>query len=482
MDHLTIHHRGPLRGRARVPGDKSISHRALLIGSLADGVSHVSGFLPSGDCLATLDCMRALGIEVETQDPTTLTIHGRGPRGLRPPAGGTAVRLNCARSGTTMRLLAGILAGQTFASTLTGDEQLLRRPMRRITDPLRSMGAHIEDTEGRAPLHIHGRRLHGHDHALAVASAQVKSALLLAGLYADGPTVVRQPGPARDHTERMLAAMGAAIDVDGLIATLSPSPSLSPLSLRVPGDVSSAAFPLVAAALVPGSEVTIEGVGVNPTRTGLLDVLRGMGAEITMTASGGTGEQGDKGTGRQGDKETPTTDGRMGQGDGIRSRDFPIAPGIGGREHGREYGGEPVADITVRASELHGVEIGGHTVVRMIDEFPVLAVAATQARGETRVRDAAELRVKETDRIAVVSGELRKMGARIEPLPDGFVIQGPTPLRGRVVDSHNDHRLAMALAVAALVAEGETVIEGAACVSDSFPGFVELMQGLTGNE
>ncbi len=459
MDQLTIHHRGPLRGRARVPGDKSISHRALLIGALAGGVSHVSGFLPSGDCLATLLSIRALGIEVEIQGSSTLTIHGRG---LRTHSTGqiahcarddVATVLNCARSGTTMRLLAGILAGQAFASTLTGDEQLLRRPMRRIVDPLRRMGAQIEDTDGHAPLHIHGRRLHGCEHALAVASAQVKSALLLAGLYADGPTVVRQPGPARDHTERMLAAMGADIDVDGLTVTLHSSSTLSPLSLHVPGDISSAAFPLVAAALVPGSEVTIEDVGVNPTRTGLLDVLGEMGADITVT--GGRGQE------------------------ARSSRDFPIAPAIAGHEYGREYGDEPVADVRVRASELHGVDIGGDTVVRMIDEFPVLAVAATQARGQTCVRDAAELRVKETDRIALVATELRKMGARIEPLPDGFVIEGPTPLHGSVLDSHNDHRLAMALAVAALVAEGETVIEGATCVSDSFPGFVELMERLT---
>jgi 3-phosphoshikimate 1-carboxyvinyltransferase len=306
----------------------------------------------------------------------------------------------------------------------------------------------------------------------------------------------------------MLAAMGADIDlapIDNLSftgqtlnVTLHPSPSLSPLSLRVPGDISSAAFPLVAAALVPGSEITIEGVGVNPTRTGLLDVLGDMGAEITIAVGEGTGAQEGKKTAdrgrseRQGDKETPTADGRMGQGAGIRSHDGGlfqpdvIAMGAGrgeqGHEDGRAYGDEPVADITVRASGLRGVDIGGHTVVRMIDEFPVLAVAATQARGQTRVRDAAELRVKETDRIAVVAAELNKIGARIEPLPDGFVVEGPTPLRGAVVDSHNDHRLAMALTVAALVAEGETTIQGAACASDSFPGFVELMERLTGNE
>jgi 3-phosphoshikimate 1-carboxyvinyltransferase len=329
-----------------------------------------------------------------------------------------------------MRLLAGILAGQTFESTLTSDPQLLRRPMRRITEPLRQMGAEIEDTDGRAPLTIHGRSLRGCEHTLPVASAQVKSALLLAGLYADGPTIVRQPGPARDHTERMLAAMGAAIELDGLTITLTPSPSpLAPLTLTIPGDISSAAFLLVAAAMVPGSEVAIERVGVNPTRTGLLDVLQAMGAKIVLANE-------------------------------------------------RTESGEPVADVTVHTSELVGVEVGGDTVVRMIDEFPVLAVAATQAHGTTRVRDAAELRVKETDRIAAIVTGLQALGAHIDPLPDGFIIHGPTPLHGATVDSHSDHRLAMALAVAGLVAKGETIVENAECIDDSFPGFVELMERL----
>jgi 3-phosphoshikimate 1-carboxyvinyltransferase len=413
----------PLRGHVPVPGDKSISHRALLLGALADGVSQISGFLSCDDCLATLTCLRGLGIEIETRSPTTLTIHGRGLHGLRAPT----APLNCGRSGTTMRLLAGILVGQSFASTLTGDEQLLRRPMRRIAEPLHRMGAEIETTDGHAPLTIRGRWLQGSDHTLPVASAQVKSALLLAGLYADGPTTVHQPGPARDHTERMLAAMGAAIETTGLAATLYPSLPLSSLSLSIPGDISSAAFPLVAATLVPGSEITIEGVGVNPTRVGLLDVLRAMGADIAIDD-----------------------------------------------EH--EQGNEPVADVTVQASDLQGVAVSGDTVVRMIDEFPVLAVAATQACGTTIVHDAAELRVKETDRIAAVVAELRALGARIEPLPDGFIIEGATPLHGAVVDSHGDHRLAMALAVAGLIAKGEVVIEHAEYIADSFPGFVELMR------
>ncbi|MDY7042095.1 MAG: 3-phosphoshikimate 1-carboxyvinyltransferase [Chloroflexota bacterium] len=425
MSSLTARPSGRLRGRISVPGDKSISHRALLLGALAEGANRISGFLPSGDCLATLACLRALGVEIEIHDATTLTVRGQGLRGLQA----NAVPLNCARSGTTLRLLSGILAGQLFESTLAGEPQLLRRPMRRVVEPLRQMGAEIEDTDGHAPLVIRGRRLRGCDHDLLIASAQVKSALLLAGLYAAGPTIVRQPGPARDHTERMLAAMGANIKKSNLTVTLSPPPSLSPLSPSIPGDISSAAFPLVAATLLPGSEVTIAGVGVNPTRTGLLDVLRGMGAEIKL-------------------------------------------------DNERRESGEPVADVTVRASALRGVEVGGTTVVRMIDEFPVLAVAATQAQGITRVRDAAELRVKETDRIATIVGELRTLGARIEPLPDGFVVEGPAPLRGATLDSHGDHRSAMALAVAGLIAEDEVVIENAECIDDSFPGFVELMQGI----
>jgi 3-phosphoshikimate 1-carboxyvinyltransferase len=320
MDQLTVRSSAPLRGRIRGPGDKSISHRALLLGALSDRMSRISGFLPSGDCLATLACLRALGVQIEAHDATTLTVHGRGLRGLRAPAGS----LNCVRSGTTMRLLTGVLVGQSFGCTLTGAPQLLRRPMRRVVEPLCRMGAEIETTDGHAPLTIRGQsnpltRLRGCDHTLPVASAQVKSALLLAGLYADGPTTVRQPGPARDHTERMLAAMGAAIEVSGLTVTLSPLSSLpSPFSFTIPGDISSAAFPLVAAALVPDSEVAIEGVGVNPTRTGLLDVLRAMGAELTL-------------------------------------------------DNEREQGNEPVANVTARASDLVGVEVGGDTVVRMID-------------------------------------------------------------------------------------------------------------------
>jgi 3-phosphoshikimate 1-carboxyvinyltransferase len=424
MDQVTVRTAGFLRGRTRVPGDKSISHRTLLLGCLADGHSEIRGFLPSADCLATLDCVRALGIDVEGHDADTLTIHGRGLHGLEKPPG----PLDCVRSGTTMRLLAGILVGQPFGTVLTGAPQLLRRPMERIARPLRQMGADVATTDGHAPLTIRRSALHGREHTLPVASAQVKSAILLAGLYADGPTVVRQPGPARDHTELMLAAMGADIEVSGLDVTLTLGPApLKPLELTVPGDISSAAFLLVAALLLPGSEVTVEGLGINTTRTGLLDVLDSMGARIAVDS---------------------------------RPR----------------QGGEPMADVTARASDLHAAQVSGNTVVRMIDEFPLLAVAATQARGATVVRDAAELRVKETDRIAVIASELQKMGASIEPQPDGFAGRGPTPLRGAVVDSYGDHRIAMALAVAGLVASGKTTVRNASCIADSFPGFVETLQ------
>jgi len=428
MSQLSVHPGASLCGHGHVPGDKSISHRALILGSLAEGVNQIRGFLPSGDCLATASCLRNLGVAIEIDDTTSLTIHGQGLYGLKAPT----APLDCVRSGTTMRLLTGVLAGQSFKSTLTGDEQLLRRPMRRLVEPLGRMGAKIEDTDGHAPLIVTGRPLRGGVHELNVASAQVKSALLLAGLTADGPTTVCQPGPARDHTERMLAAMGADVQTLDLTVTLYPAPRLASLSLCIPGDISSAAFLLVAATLVSGSAVTLSRVGVNPTRTGLLSVLQAMGAEISI-------------------------------------------------DNERIECGEPVGDLTVKASDLRGVTIEGDAVVRMIDEFPILAVAATQARGTTVVRDAKELRVKETDRIAAVVQELRRLGAQIEAHEDGFVVQGPTPLHSGVVDSHGDHRLAMALTVAGLVAGGEVVVQDVDCIEDSFPGFVEQMRAMGAN-
>ena len=425
MTTLTVHKSRRLQGSLAVPGDKSISHRALMLGALADGTCEVRDFLTGGDCLATKGCMQSLGIEIQEESPSHLLVHGKGLHGLT----GQLSPLDCVRSGTTMRLLAGLLAGQPFGSILDGDRQLLRRPMTRVTKPLSAMGAEILTTDGHGPLTIHGRALKGFAHTLDIASAQVKSAILLAGLYARGDTAVTSPGPARDHTERMLAAMGASFQTEGLTVSISPAERLQPFSIKVPGDFSSAAFILAAAVLVEEAEVLIRNVGINPTRTGLLDVLREMGASVTL-------------------------------------------------ENERMEGSEPLADLLVKSSPLKGVQVGGDMVVRMIDEFPMLAVLAALAEGRTTVKDAGELRVKETDRILTVATELRKLGVRVEMLPDGFIIEGPTRLQGGILDSHGDHRLAMALAVAGLAAEGEVQILGAECISDSFPGFVELMQGL----
>jgi len=424
---LTVKKAKGLSGRVKVPGDKSISHRALLLGAIAEGATRIQNFLLAADCLATLACVQALGVEVERLSETELIVQGRGLHGLMEPKD----VLDCAGSGTSMRLLAGILASQPFYSVLTGNEQLRRRPMGRIAEPLRRMGATVlgRDAGRLPPLTILGGNLHGIEYRLPVASAQVKSAILLAGLYADGPTVIHEPGPARDHTERMLAAMGAGVEVNGTTITLRGGTGLSSLDIVVPGDISSAAYFIAAACLVPGSEVTIEGVGVNPTRTGFLDALREIGADILV-------------------------------------------------ENQREVSGEPVADVVVRAGDLRGTQVRGDQVPKMIDEFPILAVVASQAQGTTVVSDAAELRVKETDRIANIAVELRKLGARIEEQPDGFVVEGPTPLVGTQVNSHGDHRLAMSLAIAGLVAEGETTIEGAECIADSFPGFEEILRAL----
>ncbi len=417
-----------LHGEITVPGDKSISHRAVLLAALAKGTSRVRGFLYGGDCEATLDAVRALGIQVERPTPEHLVLHSPGVAKWREPSD----VIDCANSGTTMRLLAGLLAGQPFFSVLTGSAQLRRRPMGRVTRPLRQMGATILGRErGRyAPLAMNGGLLQAIDYTLPIASAQVKSAIIFAGLFADGQTIIREPGPARDHTERMLQGLGAPIRVTGNTVHVSPLDSpLPPIDITVPGDFSSAAFFLVAGLIVPEGKLVIRAVGMNPTRTGLLSVLQEMGAQIKVTAP-------------------------------------------------REVGGEPVADLTVHPSSLQGTTVQGATVVRMIDEFPIFAVAATQAHGTTEVRDAAELRVKETDRIATVVSELRKMGAEIEEREDGFVVYGPTRLRGAEVDSHGDHRLGMALAIAALIAEGETVLHGAACVKDSYPTFWEALRRL----
>lgn len=437
---LLIHPTQELYGSTAVPGDKSISHRAAMFAALAEGRSHVRNFLPGGDCQATLGVLRSLGVSIEEASPSELWIDGVGLHGLHEPA----APLDCVNSGTTMRLMAGLLAGQRFFSVLSGSPQLVKRPMGRVVEPLRQMGATIYGRQGGklAPLAIQGSPLHEIDYALPVASAQVKSAVLLAGLYSDGLAVVRQPGPARDHTERMLAAMGARLRVLGLVVTSEqPKRPLLPLDLTVPGDISSAAFLLAAGLLAPKSHVTVTGVGVNPTRTGILDILQAMGADLRL-------------------------------------------------ENPREEAGEPVADIVVcrggnwgdaaspQLPPLRGIEIGGDLIVRAIDELPVLAVLATQAHGRTVVRDAGELRVKETDRIATVAAELKTLGAHVEEYPDGFAIDGPIELHSAPVWSHGDHRLAMALAVAGLVASGPVLVEEAECISDSFPGFERVLHTL----
>jgi 3-phosphoshikimate 1-carboxyvinyltransferase len=425
MATLIIQPGASLHGETSIPGDKSISHRALMLGGIAQGTSQIKGWLPAGDTTATLNCMRALGVDIKQHSETSLTITGGV---LRQPS----APLDMVNAGTGIRLLAGILVGQPFESVLDGSEQLRRRPMKRITDPLRQMGADISDDDGRAPLTIRPAQLHGITFEQQVASAQVKSCVLLAGLFADGPTVVIESGPGRDHTERMLRAMGADISVNGGTITLQAGAHLKACDFTVPGDFSSAAFLLAAGIIVPESNITLTGVNTNETRTGLLDVLSAMGASVIL------------------DRE-------------------------------REEGGEPVADLIVQAQPISGTEVGGEDVVRMIDEFPVLMVTATQASGSTRVRDAAELRVKETDRIAIMAGELRKMGGQIEEHVDGFALDGGQSLHGATVDSHDDHRIGMSLAIAALVAEGETRIEDAGCIHDSFPGFEDVLKKLGAN-
>jgi len=428
MTQITLTSGNALTGACSVPGDKSISHRAVMFGGIAEGATHVRNFLDGGDCRATIEVMRGLGVQIDVITPTELIVHGRGLDGLQEPA----TVLDCGNSGTTIRLLTGLLVGQQFATFLNGTAQIRRRPMGRIVRPLRGMGADIMGRQNGdyAPLGIRPARLRGIEYTMPVASAQVKSCLLLAGLYAHGLTLVIEPGPARDHTERMLAAMGAPVAVYGnKVSSERPQAPLKALDLTVPGDMSSAAFLLVAGAITPDSHITIRSVGVNPTRTGIVEALLEMGASITFI-------------------------------------------------NAREEGGEPVADLVVATSALRGTTFGGEQIVTMIDELPILAVAATQAEGRTIVRDAHELRVKETDRIATTVGELRKLGARIEATPDGFIIDGPTPLIGAPVESHDDHRLAMAMAVAGLVARGQTVVHGAEVTGDSFPGFEVTLQAL----
>lgn len=417
-----------LRGVIEVPGDKSISHRSVLFNAIATGNSHITHFLPGADCLSTVACIRALGVKVEQPAERELIIHGVGLGGLREPAD----VLDCGNSGTTLRLLAGLLAGYPFFSVLTGDASLRSRPQRRIVVPLRTMGAQIDgrDDGDRAPLAIRGSRLRGGHYELSIASAQVKSALLLAALNADQPLTLTGRIDSRDHTERMLAAMGLEITVTADQITLQPpSEATAPtaLSLRVPSDPSSAAFWWVAAAIHPDAELVTPGVCLNPTRIGAIEVLQAMGADLTVMNE-------------------------------------------------RLEGSEPVGDVVARSSSLRGTTIAGTLIPRLIDEIPVLAVAAACATGETVIRDAQELRAKETDRIATVAAGLSAMGAVVEPTADGMVIVGqPGRLQGTTLNSFHDHRLAMAWAIAAMVARGETTILEPAAAAVSYPEFWQTL-------
>jgi len=418
-----------LRGTITVPGDKSISHRAVIFNSIAQGNARITNFLTGADCLSTIACMRALGVAIE-QTGEEVVVHGRGLRGLQVPP----TVLDCGNSGTTIRLLTGLLAGQRFRTVLTGDDSLRRRPQLRVAEPLRRLGARIDGEQGGkyAPLVIDGTALHGGEIDVTVASAQVKSALLLAGLLADAPLVLTGKLHSRDHTERMLQAMGVDLRVTPERIVLHPPVRpVYPLSLRVPGDPSSAAFWWVAASIHPDADITTAGVCLNPTRTGALDVLRAMGAHIEITNQRAEGE-------------------------------------------------EPVGDVRVRSAALQGTTIAGDVIPRLIDELPVLAVAAAYAHGATLIRDAAELRAKESDRIATVATELGKLGAPVTPNDDGMLIEGGGELHGAAVDSYGDHRLAMCLAVAALAAEGTTTINDSASVAVSYPGFWEQLEQLVG--
>lgn len=413
---------GTLAGRLRVPGDKSISHRAIIFAALAEGVTRITGFLEGEDTLATLQAFRALGVAIERPSPGQITVEGVGLRGLRAPE----KPIYLGNSGTSMRLLAGLFAGQPFDVTLTGDESLSRRPMRRVCDPLAQMGAFIEATAaGIPPLHIHGgHSLHGIEYAMPVASAQVKSSLLLAGLYAAGQTCVTEPAPTRDHTERMLAGFGYPVKQCGARVCLAGGGRLQGTAIAVPADISSAAFFMVGAAISKGSDILLEHVGVNPTRTGIIAILRRMGANIEIEDAG-------------------------------------------------MAGGEPVAAIHIRNSPLHGIDIPKDLVPLAIDEFPAVFIAAACAEGETRLTGAAELRVKESDRIQVMADGLQALGISVQPTEDGIVIQGGH-LQGGEVDSHGDHRCAMAFAMAGLAAKGTVTVHNCANVATSFPGFLTL--------
>ena len=404
-------------GQIKVPGDKSISHRAVMLGSLANGVTEISGFLKGADCLSTIDCFRKMGIDIDINGEN-VTVHGNGLRGLKKPD----EMLYTGNSGTTTRLLCGILAGQNFDTSITGDASIQKRPMGRVVKPLSMMGAKIENEY--CPLYITGTKLHGIDYKMPVASAQVKTAIILAGLYADGETVIHEIEKSRDHTELMLSAMGADLTVDNLDITVKPTNDLTAVNVDVPGDISSAAFFLVLGAIMPNSQITVTNVGINPTRTGIIDVLKDMDADITL-------------------------------------------------ENVHTSAGETVADITVRSSSLKGTTVGGDIIPRLIDELPIIAVAAVFADGQTVIKDAQELKVKETNRIRAVVDEFNKCGINITETDDGMIINGGKSIHGADFKTYGDHRMAMSLTVLAQLADGESTLDDSDCACVSYPTFFD---------
>lgn len=404
-------------GQIKVPGDKSISHRAVMLGSLANGVTEISGFLKGADCLSTIDCFRKMEIDIDINGEN-VTVHGNGLRGLKKPD----EMLYTGNSGTTTRLLCGILAGQNFDTSITGDASIQKRPIGRVVQPLSMMGAKIENEY--CPLYITGTKLHGIDYKMPVASAQVKTAIILAGLYADGETVIHEIEKSRDHTELMLSAMGADLTVDNLDITVKPTNDLTAVNVDVPGDISSAAFFLVLGAIMPNSQITVTNVGINPTRTGIINVLKDMGADITL-------------------------------------------------ENVHTSAGETVADITVRSSSLKGTTVGGDIIPRLIDELPIIAVAAVFADGQTVIKDAQELKVKETNRIRAVVDEFNKCGIDITETDDGMIINGGKSIHGADFKTYGDHRMAMSLTVLAQLADGESTLDDSDCACVSYPTFFD---------
>ena len=422
---IIIYPKSNLKAEIYAPGDKSISHRSVMIGSIAKGITQINGFLHGEDCIATINAFRKMGVNIEEVSKDRIIVYGVGLDGLKEPDD----VLDMGNSGTSMRLISGILAGQSFYSVLTGDNSLRNRPMGRIADPLRLMGANIYGRSGDfAPLTIIGGKLKAIDYQTPTASAQVKSAILLAGLYADGETSVTETAKSRDHTERMLQSFGADIRSIGLTYKIQGRPELIGRNINIPGDISSAAYFIVAGLLCPNSEIVIKNVGVNPTRTGIIDALKAMGANIKV--------------------------------ENLKEED------------------EPIADLVVKSSQLKGATFSGDIIVRMIDEIPILVLSATQAEGETIIRDASELKVKESDRISTTVTEFRKIGAELSALDDGFVIAGKSKIKGGECESHGDHRLAMSLAIAGLISENGTIINDIECVNTSFPQFWEMLSFL----